>query len=99
MEINKTKTQRGFSLIEFSDLYGVKCDIQKSSLATDDAIWFGVENVNPQIMASKVIDGGTGWIPYSIPEDVLLSTRMHLSRKQVKKLLPILKKFVRTGEI
>lgn len=99
MELNKTKTQRGFSLIEFNDLYGLKCNIQKSSLATEDAIWFGVEDANPRIMASKVVDGGTGWMPYPIPEDVLLSTRMHLTRKQVKKLLPILKKFVRTGEL
>ena len=33
---------RGFFGYEFKDLYGQKCTIQESSLATDDAIWLGV---------------------------------------------------------
>ena len=41
----------------------------------------------------------TGWIPYPIPEEVLLCTRMHLSREQVAELMPVLQKFVDTGEI
>lgn len=36
-----TKTQRGFSRIEFEDFYSSKCSIQKSSLADDDCIWIG----------------------------------------------------------
>ena len=40
------RTQRGFAYDEFEDLYGAKCSIQKSSLATDDAIWFGIDNKN-----------------------------------------------------
>jgi len=99
MNLKKGKTRRGFSLIEFKDFYGLECSIQKSSLATDDAIWIGIDNPNPQIMASKTKEGGTGWVPYSIPEDVSLSTRMHLTVYQVKDLLPILTKFVETGEI
>lgn len=35
------RTQRGFALYEFTDLYGASCSIQKSSLATKDAIWLG----------------------------------------------------------
>jgi hypothetical protein len=35
------KTERGFDIIEFTDFYDKECTIQKSSLATDDAIWFG----------------------------------------------------------
>ncbi|EES51170.1 hypothetical protein NE172_01985 [Clostridium botulinum] len=50
-------------------------------------------------MASKTETEGTGWVAYPIPEDVLLSTRMHLTRGQVKELIPILQKFVDTGEI
>jgi uncharacterized protein with von Willebrand factor type A (vWA) domain len=50
-------------------------------------------------MASKTKEGGTGWVKYPIPDDVLLTTRMHLNRQQVKTILPILKKFVRTGRI
>ena len=41
----------------------------------------------------------TGWIPFKIPKEVLIHTRTHLTRKQIKELLPILQKFVDTGEI
>lgn len=37
------KSERGFSFVEFTDLYGAECSLQKSSLATEDAIWFGVD--------------------------------------------------------
>jgi hypothetical protein len=50
-------------------------------------------------MASKTLQGGTGWVDYDIPKDVLLTTRMYLDKEQVKKLIPILQKFVDTGEI
>lgn len=99
MKVTKTKTARGFALVSFQDQYGAECSIQKSSAACYDAIWFGVDDANPQIMASKVQPGGTGWVKYPIPEDVLLTTRMHLTRQQVKKLLPILQHFVETGEV
>jgi hypothetical protein len=36
------KTERGFSRTEFVDRYGSKCSLQKSSLATEDCVWFGV---------------------------------------------------------
>lgn len=99
MKIKLGSTNRGFDMIEFQDLYDNECSIQKSSLATEDAIWIGVDNPKPQILASKVFPGGTGWIPYDIPEDVFLTTRMHLTQKQVKQLLPILTVFAETGEL
>lgn len=99
MNFKESHTNRGFKLIEFTDCYDAKCNIQKSSLATEDAIWLGVEDANPQIMASKVKKNGVGWVKYSIPEDVLLTTRMHLTREQVRDLISILKRFVDTGEI
>ncbi|MDD4352238.1 MAG: hypothetical protein PHU71_04665 [Candidatus Gracilibacteria bacterium] len=99
MKLKTKKTQRGFDYIEFTDYYGEKCSIQKSSLGDKDAIWMGVDDANPQIMASKVVKNGTGWVKYPLPDDVLLSTRMHLTKKQVKQLLPILIKFIETGEI
>lgn len=37
------RTQRGFVRADFKDLYGADCSIQKSSLATDDAIWLGCD--------------------------------------------------------
>lgn len=39
----KKKTCRGFTLYEFRDIYGAECSIQKSSLASDDAIWLGLD--------------------------------------------------------
>ncbi|MBA1335899.1 MAG: hypothetical protein HPY66_1717 [Firmicutes bacterium] len=99
MELEEGYTSRGFKIIHFQDLYGSRCSIQKSSLATDDAIWFGVDDADPKIMASKVQENGVGWVKYPIPEDVLLATRMHLTREQAKQLLPILQEFVETGEL
>jgi len=97
--MKKKYTARGFALYEMVDMYGCGCSLQKSSLATEDAIWLGIDDADPKIMASKVMPNGTGWVKYIIPEDVLLSTRMHLSREQVAELIPILQKFVDTGEI
>jgi hypothetical protein len=89
------RTGRGFAIAEFIDLYGATCSIQKSSLASKDAVWLGVDDANPRINRSD----GNGWQAYPIPEEVLLTTRMHLSRQQVKKLLPLLQKFADTGEL
>ena len=99
------KTERGFSVENFKDRYGVKCSIQKSSLATEDCIWLGVDDSDPRIMASKAAkhrvptNQKTGWIEYPLSSDVLLNTRMHLSQEMVKQLLPILNKFAETGEL
>lgn len=80
-------TQRGFTFSEFVDRYGQKCSIQKSSLATEDCIWLGVANTGPQITGP----GG------EMNEDI--RGRMHLTKRQVKTLLPLLNKFVKTGEL
>ena len=99
------RTQRGFSNGEFQDYYGEGCSIQKSSLATKDAIWLGIDDAKPQLMNSDAkrlglpYTGDTGWTPFNIPKEVLLSTRMHLTQKEVRQLLPILQKFAETGEI
>ena len=42
-QIKIGKTQRGFKLAEFEDRYANKCSIQDSSLATEAAIWLGVD--------------------------------------------------------
>ncbi len=99
------KTGRGFNLAEFEDTYGAKCSLQKSSSAMEDKIWLGVNDADPKIMVSKARkyglepQGENGWMPYPIPEEVLLNTRMHLNREQVAALLPYLQRFVETGEI
>ena len=79
MSINLEKTDRGFLFGKFEDRYGQKCSIQESSLATESAIWLGVD---------VGLDG----------KDVQYG-RMHLTREQVKDLLPLLKYFVKTGNL
>jgi len=105
MGISIGKTPRGFSTAEFVDRYGAKCSLQKSSLATEDAIWFGINEPDPQITASNAKKLGipcgteTGWVKYEIPEEVLINTRMHLTQEMVIELLPLLQKFAETGEL
>lgn len=103
--MNLGRTGRGFAIGEFTDRYGAKCSIQKSSLATEDAIWLGIDDADPQIMASDAkklgipTDQDTGWVKYKIPDEVLISTRMHLTQDMVRELLPILQRFAETGEL
>jgi len=90
--MKQKRTQRGFAYNEFVDEYGHKCSLQKSSSACIDRIWLGLDNADPKIMASKAAANGvqtsetTGWVPYPIPKDVSLNTRMHLNRQQSKAL-------------
>jgi hypothetical protein len=99
------KTYRGFDLVEFRDKYGEKCSLQKSSIATEDCIWFGTDEVKPQILASKLgvvnpeTGEMTGWVDFPIPKDVQFATRMHLTQDMVKELLPYLIRFAETGEL
>lgn len=103
--MKRTTTQRGFSLFAFTDHYAAPCSIQKSSLAETDAIWLGVDDPAAKVMASQAERVGvktnqtTGWVPYPIPKEVAITTRMHLTRAQVKEMLPILRHFVKTGEL
>lgn len=78
-------TARGFVLTEFTDRCGQECSLQKSSLGTESAVWFGVDNTGPSIQGPK---GGTN-------EDV--HARMHLTRQQVVELLPLLTHFAANG--
>jgi len=91
--MNGRYTNRGFLIFEGKDLYGGNWHIQKSSLATEDAIWIGLDNAEPKIM------GGTGWVDYPLPEDVFISTCVHLNRDQVEEILPLLSHFVETGKL
>ena len=70
MDLYESKTNNGLDFISFKDDYGNLCSLQESSLATEDAVWLGVDE-----------------------------SRMHLTRKQVKVLLPFLERFVKTGDL
>lgn len=104
-ELVVVHTDRGFAHYTFEDRYQNLCRISKSSIATEDCIWLGIIDAKPIVMASDAHKVGVvtketkGWVPYPIPEEVLLHTEMHLTRDQVRMLLPKLIEFVETGEI
>lgn len=101
------KTALGFSLLEFSDLYNTACNIQDSSLATENAIWLGVAQADPIILASDAVKLGlieanpnaVGWLPYELPKQVQIHTRMHLNQEQARQLITVLQRFVEHGTI
>mgnify|MGYP006958843775 CR=1 FL=1 len=60
----------------------------------------GIETMNVmQVNGGITVATINKFSPYEIPKEVLLTTRMHLTQKQVKDLIPILQKFVDTGEL
>ena len=102
------KTTRGFEIVKFRDRYGVACSVQASSLALrltpgTGAIWLGCDDPDPRVMASKASGLGiqttetTGWVPFLLPEEVLLNTRAHLDRRQVRALMVTLQRWLDTG--
>ena len=92
------RTNRGFGIVTFKDQYKNKCSLQKSSLATKECVWLGCDEIG-----LKHFKAGEGWkdipTPFSMEESWIANTRMHLTRAQVKKLLPHLIKFVETGRL
>lgn len=106
-------TLRRVARVEFTDRYGAECSVQKSSLATEDAIWVGVNEPEPQIMAREAHAMGredlllpegdperlNGWVPYPLPAGVLCNTRMHLTREQASRLSVLLAHFAGTGDL
>lgn len=97
-----TKTHLGFELVEFT-ASGHKCSLQESSIATERTLWLGPDSAAPKVMASKAASVGVktdetcGWVPYPIPDEVLLNTRMHLNRRQVKALVRHLQSWLERG--
>ncbi|WPE19899.1 hypothetical protein ShzoTeo12_10750 [Shinella zoogloeoides] len=87
-------TERGFARIDFIDRYEVACSLQMSSLASEEAIWFGCNKAEPKILVH-----GFGWMALTMPDNYIANTRMHLTRQQVAELLPYLQCFVATGEL
>lgn len=97
--MNKNKSSRGFSYYNFEDRGGHKCSIQKSSLATEDCIWLGSDDIGLKHFIPNI-----GWQDVKLEttheyECYIANNRMHLTIDNVKQLLPILQKFVETGEI
>ncbi len=112
MDAELVTTERGFQILRFNDAYRVECSLQQSSKWGDSEdtpgasyVWLGVDDPQPQVMKSQAEALGlklppgdvSGWMPYPIPDEVLLSTRMHLSRDQVKWLIEKLQTWVDNG--
>ena len=76
-------TNRGFAVTTFEDLYQQRCRIQKSSLATTDAWWIGVENSGP------IIKGPNGNYNEAV------NGEMHLSKKQIRNLIDKLEELIK----
>lgn len=98
--MSEKHTSRGFAYVEFEDHNGTACNIQKSSLATDDAIWIGATEIGLKKFTPYV-----GWEdqdtrgdpPYGVT--FIANNRMHLTRWQVAALLPVLQHFAATGDV
>lgn len=103
--MQKKATERGFEYYEFNDLYSSKCSLQESSLAEQDAVWLGIDDPDPKIMNSDArrlgypSSGDNGWTEFNIPKQVVLHTRMHLSREQARDLGEKLIMFAQSGEL
>ena len=92
-------TSRGFKIRDFKDDNGIECNIQKSSSAMRDCIWLGAKDIGLQRFTP-----GRGWEDVSLERTPLginhiANNRMHLSRANVRRLLPILRHFVDTGDL
>lgn len=83
-------TGHGFRVLTFQDRYGEPCTLQKSSLASENAVWFGT---------SGRVDVGPPWKPFPLPDNALVHSRMHLTQEQVRQLLPYLQYFADTGQL
>lgn len=98
--VEERKTGRGFRVSSFEDANGVKCSLQRSSIAEDEGyIWLGCDE-----LGLKRFEPYVGWSDVVLENDPhgichIANTRMHLSQSHVAALLPALTHFVETGEL
>lgn len=102
-------SDRGFHRVEFADTYGNQCQIIQSSLIDDNGhsnthLWIGIPDPGMIVMARDAhlvgieTEQKTGWVPYVVPEEVVVKSTMHLNRKQVQELVDTLQAWLNTGE-
>lgn len=68
-------------------------------------VWLGVDQRELRVLKSQAESLGlelppgevSGWMPYPIPEEVVITTRMHLSREQVEGLIERLQQWLKSG--
>ena len=109
------ETCSGFDQVHFVDAYDDACSVECSTAIGDrdedrnnpgsSFLWLGLDSTNPLVKASDARSVGVettktvGWVPYPIPDEVLLNTRMHLSRKHVAKLIGIMQHWLDHGNL
>jgi hypothetical protein len=99
-EVKEGATNRGFGIVEFKDRNGNECSLQKSSIATEECVWLGCDEIGLKRFTPKV-----GWQDVELEQDHpygithVANNRMHLNQVQVKALLPYLQHFAETGEL
>lgn len=92
LKVEKT-VNGGWPIVRFKDFYEHDCHLQLSSIAGPCCVWLGLDRAEP--VRRKAI----GWESVILPDEISIPTAMHLSLDQVKSLLPILQRFVETGDI
>lgn len=108
------KSPDQFPRVDFKDAYGHGCKIQASAVVYDyahsldqpgsSAIWLGINDPKPEIMARDAhlvgvqTEKKVGWVPFPIPQGVLVHTHMHLNREQVSGLIVRLQEWMAKGE-
>jgi hypothetical protein len=69
------------------------------------ALWLGTDDADPKVLHHQAASVGVhttsteGWVPYPIPEEVSLNTRMHLNRHKVEALIHHLQAWLDTGSL
>ena len=109
-----TTNDRGFQKVEFTDANGEKGRITCTSVIGEyedsyehpgtSMLWIGLEKVEPIILAKNASAHGVittetvGWVPYPVPDAVLLNAGLHLSREQVQGLILRLQHWLQHGD-
>ena len=91
--LTPSTTEHGFTIVKFTDTHGNDCSLQESSSDMYDAVWLGISDPEINVM----VDGG--WKALALPEGAVINSRMHLTQKQVRELLPMLQHFADHGSL
>jgi len=99
--MERSTTARGFGIYTFTDNNGNESSIQESSSAIEAKIWVGCSDIGlKEFVAGRQ---PSAWEDITLDDTMdhhwVANNRMHLTQKQVEEMLPILQKFVETGEI
>lgn len=94
--MKKQTTNRGFVLFKFKDTHDNDCSLQKSSLATEDCVWLGIDNPKLTVFENKKRGK---YIISDMPKTFSVNTRMHLTQNQAKELVEKLNVFIETGDL